>query len=412
MRVFLTIILMGSVLGAVSYEELSDKLAAFRSNVNAQRYKHRYVELIQGFQEFVKKSPKSDRAGDSLMYAARLLEDMAHVTNKPADFRIAEKAYLTIVSQYPNDDLVDAALYRAQRIRAAELHDKAGAIRKLNQILIVKDNEKRLVASKILLGQLGAQLARPHTAVALAPKKAESKATKSYVELRPKKIVLDPGHGGYDPGAIGRGGLREKDVTLAVAKKIKKMIEYEMPDIRVYMTRNDDQFVSLPKRTEFANQLEADLFISIHVNSAPNKHATGVETYYLDITHDRYGMRLAARENAMSENEISNLEYILADLAMKSNVNDSIRLGQIVQSSTFLRIQQDWDDSKDLGLKHALFAVLLGARMPAILVETSFISNHNEEKRLKTDPYKHALAEGVVKGIKRYIEEKQAMYVP
>lgn len=229
---------------------------------------------------------------------------------------------------------------------------------------------------------------------------------------KPKIIVLDPGHGGDDPGAIGARGLREKNVTLQIAQLIKSRLEKEMPNAKVYMTRNRDQTLSLSKRTEIANKLEADLFISIHANAAPNRHAQGIETYYLNISHDRYAIRLAALENSMSETEVSNLEFILADLAMKNNVSDSIRLGNIVQSSMFSKVREKWRDTKDLGLKHALFFVLLGTKMPAILIETSFISNRVEEKRLKSSVYQRALAQGVVKGIKGYFEERQAMNFP
>jgi N-acetylmuramoyl-L-alanine amidase len=152
--------------------------------------------------------------------------------------------------------------------------------------------------------------------------------------------------------------------------------------------------------------VKADLFISIHVNASPNRSTAGIETYYLNITHDRYALRLAARENAMSETETSNLEYILADLAMKSSVTDSIRLGRLVQTSMCGHMGTDWDDIRDLGLKSAMFYVLMGAKMPAILVETAFISNKTEEKRLKQDKYQDALAEGIVKGIKRYSDEQ------
>lgn len=227
-----------------------------------------------------------------------------------------------------------------------------------------------------------------------------------------RKIVIDPGHGGHDPGAIGKGGLKEKDVTLSISQKLKLELEEKMPGVKVYLTRDTDKYVALGDRTEFANSLEADLFISVHVNSSPNRKTQGIETYYLNISHDRYAVRLASRENAMSESEISNLQFILADLAMKANVSDSVRLGREVQVSTHGHVQNKWSDVKDLGLKHALFYVLLGARMPAVLVETAFISNRADEKRLRTDKYQNAIVAGITKGILRYSEQKQAMYQP
>lgn len=228
-------------------------------------------------------------------------------------------------------------------------------------------------------------------------------------ELKPAlRIVIDPGHGGDDPGAIGKKGLKEKDITLAVSKKMKTLLESKLAGTQVFLTRDHDKTLSLPSRTDFANKMKADLFISVHVNASPNRETQGIETYYLNITHDRYALRLAARENAMTESETSNLEYILADLAMKSSVSDSVRLGQIVQHSLCNNLAEQWNDVRNLGLKSAMFYVLMGAKMPAILVETSFISNKTDEKRLKEDDYQQALAEGIVKGIQRYSEERVA----
>jgi len=240
------------------------------------------------------------------------------------------------------------------------------------------------------------------------------KWTKRPSLLLPKltKVVIDPGHGGSDPGAVSASGVMEKTLTLAIARKIARHIRARLPNVKVFMTRNSDKSVSLSERTDYANRLNADLFISVHINSSKNKHGEGIETYYLDITHDRYALRLSARENATSESQITDLEYILADLATKSNTQDSIRLGESVQRAMLTKVQRRWRDTKDLGLKHALFYVLLGAKMPAILIETSFISNKKELVRLKSKRYQDALAIGVVRGIKRYVEEIQASYVP
>ena len=225
--------------------------------------------------------------------------------------------------------------------------------------------------------------------------------------------MLDAGHGGHDTGAVGPSGVREKDVTLAIAKKVREKLVAALPDLEVVMTRDGDKFVELTERTKMANDAGADLFISIHANANPSRKVRGVETYYLNITHDRYSIRLAARENAAhgDESSISDLQYILADLAMKSNVDDSIRLGRQVQSSVVGSLRSQYSDVQDLGLKHALFAVLIGARMPAILIETSFVSNRTEEKRLRTGRYQEALAQGIVRGVRKFMEERQAFYV-
>ena len=229
--------------------------------------------------------------------------------------------------------------------------------------------------------------------------------------LRVHRVVIDAGHGGHDTGAIGPTGIKEKDITLALAKLVKAKLAIELPEVEVIMTRDDDRTLALQDRTNTANSAAADLFISIHCNASPLRRVRGVETYYLNITHDRYAMRLAARENAeLGDGSISDLDFILADLAMKSNVDDSVRLGRSVQKALMKKLHQNWSDVPDLGLKHALFYVLMGNHMPSILVETSFLSNKVEERRLASVEYQDAIANGVVDGVRAFVADRQAFY--
>lgn len=238
---------------------------------------------------------------------------------------------------------------------------------------------------------------------------AASASVLNQIGLPVRTIVVDAGHGGHDSGAVGKNGIREKDVNLIIANKVAAQLKKSFPKMRIIMTRTTDTFIELARRTEIANEAGADLFISIHANANPSKHIRGVETYYLNISHDRYASRLAARENSGPGGKaISDLDFILADLSMKSNVDDSIRLGRHVQTSLVSTLRQDWDKVNDLGLKHALFYVLLGTRMPSILVETSFLSNPEEEKRLASLEYQNAVASGIVRGVRVYMEERQA----
>jgi len=229
--------------------------------------------------------------------------------------------------------------------------------------------------------------------------------------LKVHRVVIDAGHGGHDTGAIGPSGIKEKDITLQLAQRVKEKLNAELPEIEVIMTREDDRTLALQDRTNTANSAAADLFISIHCNASPIKRVRGVETYYLNITHDRYAMRLAARENAeLGDGSISDLDFILADLAMKSNVDDSVRLGRSAQGAMMKKLHRHWPDVPDLGLKHALFYVLMGNRMPSILVETSFLSNKQEEKRLASPEYQEAIADGVVDGVCAFVAERQAFF--
>jgi N-acetylmuramoyl-L-alanine amidase len=226
--------------------------------------------------------------------------------------------------------------------------------------------------------------------------------------LKVKRVVIDAGHGGDDPGAIGTTGVREKDVTLEVAKRVAARLRKDLA-MEVVLTREKDVFIPLEERTAMANAVRADLFISIHCNSNPNHRISGVETYYLNITDDNYAVRLAARENRTGTRSISDLQFILADLAMKSNVDDSVRLSKLVQANVVGELREHYTPVKDLGVKHALFYVLIGAKMPAILVETSFVSNRMEEKRLKDARYQERMADGLVQGVRHFVEERQAL---
>ncbi len=216
-----------------------------------------------------------------------------------------------------------------------------------------------------------------------------------------RKIVLDPGHGGKDPGAIGVNGILEKDIVLAVAKKLAKRLKAEL-GIQVVLTREEDTFVPLEDRTAVANAEDADLFISLHVNSSPNTEAKGIEIYYLDNTTDEASIRLAARENGTSRKSISDLQFILSDLTQNSKLEDSITLAHRLQSSVISHMGRKYGGVKDLGVKKALFYVLVGARMPSVLVEMFFITHKSEGRALARRAYQDALVEALVEGIKKY----------
>jgi N-acetylmuramoyl-L-alanine amidase len=222
--------------------------------------------------------------------------------------------------------------------------------------------------------------------------------------LKVRRIVLDAGHGGHDTGAIGPTGVREKDVALAVVLKLKRKLE--TLGLTVVLTRDDDTFVPLDERTHFANREHGDLFISIHCNAAPSKHLRGIETYTLNTSSNRYAVRLAARENATTERGVNDLQYILADLATKANTGESQRLAERVQRSLVRGLSADYKGVRDLGTKEALFVVLLGAKMPSILVETSFLSNPEDELRLSSDSYQQALAEHIAQAVSGFLDAR------
>ncbi|MBS3809500.1 MAG: N-acetylmuramoyl-L-alanine amidase, partial [Desulfobacterales bacterium] len=220
-----------------------------------------------------------------------------------------------------------------------------------------------------------------------------------------RRIVIDPGHGGKDYGAPGYiRGVHEKEVVLDISKKLAEQLRREL-NCEVLLTRNKDKYLTLEERTAIANTKNADLFISVHANAAGNHNAYGIETYFLNLTTDEESIAVAARENATSEKNISELQTILNDLMRNAKVNESSRLATYVQDELYGQLENRYSRIKNKGVKQAPFYVLLGARMPSILIETSFISNKRECRRLADPQYQQELCEGIVEGVKRYIRE-------
>jgi N-acetylmuramoyl-L-alanine amidase len=215
-----------------------------------------------------------------------------------------------------------------------------------------------------------------------------------------RRIVVDAGHGGHDPGAIGPTHLREKDVTLVIARKLARKLREE--GFEVVLTRRDDRFLALEERTALANAARGDLFVSVHANAHPRRTRTGIETYFLNVTDDRYATRLAARENGVELPVGGDLARILTDLDAQASAGASVRLARLVQQQVCSGVRARVGDVRDLGVKSALFYVLLGARMPAVLVETGFISNRQEEKRLASDRYQDEVAAGIARAVSTF----------
>jgi len=236
--------------------------------------------------------------------------------------------------------------------------------------------------------------------------KLPASALAKQLALGISRIIIDPGHGGRDYGAPGYlKGVHEKDVALQISRRLAKKIRREL-ECQVFMTRNSDKFLTLEERTAIANTKNADLFISIHTNSHRNRKAFGIETYFLNLATDDEAIRVAAIENATSTKNISDLQNILYDLVQNAKINESSRLAGYVQGSMIHHLKRKrYSRINDKGVKQAPFYVLLGAQMPAVLVETFFISNPRECKRLINPKYQERLCEAIVRGIKQYIKE-------
>ena len=217
-----------------------------------------------------------------------------------------------------------------------------------------------------------------------------------------RRIVVDPGHGGHDPGAVGPSGLQEKEVVLAIGLKLRELLRDEL-GLDVVMTRSTDVFIPLEERTAIANKVNADLFLSVHANAAANRNAAGIETYYLNLAKTEKAAQLAAKENGTSLEKVSVLQAILFDLMANYKLNDSAHLAEEVQKSLFKKAHAQFADVKNLGVKQGPFYVLVGATMPSILVESAFLSNAQEEARLKDPAYRDLTAAGIMDGVRAYI---------
>jgi N-acetylmuramoyl-L-alanine amidase len=229
--------------------------------------------------------------------------------------------------------------------------------------------------------------------------------------LKIGRIVIDPGHGGHDTGTIGPTGLMEKDLCLDVALRLGKIIQQKLPGADIIFTRSDDTFIPLEERTHIANESKADLFISIHANSSPDHGARGVETYYLNLKGSPEAMEVAARENAVSQEGVHDLEDLVKQIARTEKIDESKELAEDVQDSLAKRIQKTARPVRNRGVRKAPFVVLIGAGMPSILTEISFLSNPSDEQLLKKPEHRQRVAEGLYLGVAAYLQSLNSMAV-
>ena len=222
--------------------------------------------------------------------------------------------------------------------------------------------------------------------------------------LKIGRIVIDAGHGGHDTGTIGPTGLMEKDLCLDVALRLGKIIKQRLPGAEVVFTRSDDSFIPLEERTAIANEAHADLFISIHANSSQDHGARGIETYYLNLKGSPEAMEVAARENAVANVGIHDLEDLVKKIARNEKIDESREFAEDIQASLSQRVQKANKTVKNRGVRKAPFVVLIGADMPSILTEISFLSNPADEQLLKQPENRQRVAEGLYQGVASYLQ--------
>lgn len=221
--------------------------------------------------------------------------------------------------------------------------------------------------------------------------------------LGARRIVIDAGHGGHDPGSIGRNGLQEKDLVLDIALKLARLVESEL-GAEVVMTRDSDVFIPLEERTAIANSKGADLFLSIHANSSRNPRARGIETYFLSFAKDPHAEEVAARENAISQATLKDLQGLVKAITLNSKIDESRDFAASIHESMLTTLKPvNPTGALDRGVRTAPFYVLIGANMPSILAEIAFLSNPTEERLLKTQDYRERIAQSILRGVRAYL---------
>ena len=325
---------------------------------------------------------ESRYAGSKIAGASEL--ELARVYVRQGYITRAEVLYATLIESSRDQGIVVAATEELRPLKTQPF--------KIKQKPIGSSRERTIQAQK----QSEPQSKPPSPLLDTKKPSVRDSLTREF-GLTAKTIVIDPGHGGKDPGALGRGTLQEKAIVLGISKKLREVLTRR--GYTVLMTRDTNRYIPLKQRTAFATQHKADLFLSIHANASENRKATGIETYYLSVTSmDSASEALAARENADSGYSIQELEALLKGIIQKSKSEDSKQLARHVQQAL---VQAT--GAIDRGIKHARFVVLIGTNVPAILIEAGFVSNPTEGHKLTTPAYQHKIATAIAQGIEKFL---------
>ncbi len=312
----------------------------------------------------------------------------------------SKKVFEDLVSEYPGDDLADDSLLALSRIyrRQGDMTASESALRKIASDYPSSDS---FLHADLELGSF-----KKASEISTANKQniTDSRSIETLQNNYPV-IVLDPGHGGSEDGAKGPEGVLEKNIVLAITQQVKAEL-LNNSKLRVVMTREDDSLVALSERTKLANDAGGEIFVSIHANASDHKTGKGIETYYLDNTDDKSSLRLAERENFIEGANKTDLSFIVSDFIQGVKMDDSITLAHLVQRHLYQNLATKFDNVKNLGVKRAPFYVLVGAHMPCILVEVSFIDHPVEGRRLMSERYQKGIATGISEAIKVYLKKK------
>ena len=365
-------------------------------------------QAIEAFQKLIHVYPNSQyvpqahywlgRCYTHIGDATRGVQYYQIVTNRYADADVAEEAQLALGHAYAQKGYITRAetLYAALSESATKQEVAAAASQALQTL---ESQQEPVEPPKEAVSQPQSPI-KPKAPIADAEALAPKSLTREF-GLTAKTIVIDAGHGGEDPGALGAGNLMEKPIALSISEKLGRILTAK--GYTVLLTRDTDRFIPLKERTEFAMRRKADLFLSIHANASKNQEANGIETYYLDVnnTDKTSETSIAERENANSGYSIQELETLLKGLIQESKSEDSHRLAKHVQQELVAAT-----GAANRGVKHARFVVLIGTNVPAILIEAGFVSNPTEGKKLATAAYQQQIAGAIARGVEKFLADR------
>lgn len=424
----------------------------------------RWEDAAADLFSFIKKNPSSKNVPNSMYLLGKLYERTYRKRSFRTGLTRAVYFYERLARDYPGDALGDDALLALGDLRRNDLKDEAGARAAYYEVLDKYPNGDKAAAARKRLGEAddktgpgekpalksgdkpadkpdGKKAKKPAegggapgeglpekppadssagsalegdqpAAAAESQSVTESKQIfNAPIGSRRPIIVIDPGHGGEELGAQGVGGILEKDVVLTIALYLEELLRDRLR-ADVILTRRTDLTMSLADRTKFANDQQADLFISIHANASELKNAHGIETYYLDNTNDKSSLKLAARENLSAAGPAGDLDFMISDLIQTGKLDDSISLAHYLNDSLISTLGRYYEGIKNLGVKKAPFFVLVGAHMPCSLTEISFIDNPVEGKRLGDSRYQRLIAQGLYSGVRSFFEMQHANNSP
>lgn len=382
----------------IAFESLKSRYMKLRNTDRDIQKEAVWRAVLKDLDNYAKQNPRSQTAAVALFNAATMEEQFYLVKGDESALDSCIERLQMLESKYPNHELADDALIKAADLLHSAKNDLVKAKALYQAVRSYHKNGDMYDVAKVRL----ANISNGQTP------SVKPDASEQLSGSHRKVVVLDPGHGGEDLGAVGVGQLFEKDVTLDIAFQVKDILEKEY-NYKVVLTRERDEFVPLMDRTMLANNEEADIFVSLHVNASVAGNIDGAETYYLDNTGDKASHTLAERENASVQYEgaDADVRYMLSDLVQNLKLDDSVSLAKSVQSALVQRMSEAKLPVKNLGVKKAPFYVLVGAHMPCILVEMSFIDHSLEGVRLGDKNYRKNLARGVAQGLRNYLELKK-----